>query len=250
MSAPAVALARAGVAVHDATLLQDLNFTLPPGAYLAVVGPNGAGKTTLLKLLLGLVRPTSGTVAIFGGAPGRGHAAQTGYVPQTKTVDRSFPATARELVVSGIRARWPARPSVADRTAAGEAMARCGVEHVAERPLRVLSGGELQRVFLARCLVRHPALILLDEPAAGMDIEAEAAMYHLLADYQQDTQATVVMVTHDWEGARVHASHALLLNRTQVAFGPAAEVAQPERLMAGFGFSGHVKASHPAPSQR
>jgi len=122
-------------------------------------------------------------------------------------------------------------------------MREAGVAHVAGRAIATLSGGELQRVYLARCLVRRPRLLILDEPGAGMDLAGEAEMYHLLEDYRKASNATVLMITHDWEGARVHATHVLLMHQGLAGFGPPEEVAREERLLAVFGFTGHRAVS-------
>ncbi|MEX2502166.1 MAG: ATP-binding cassette domain-containing protein, partial [Trueperaceae bacterium] len=147
-SAPALHLHHVTVRRGDAEILTDVGFDLPAGRFLAILGPNGSGKSTLVKVALGLVTPDRGHAAIFGrdagDDPGR-----IGYVPQLKTFDRSFPATALELVVSGLRRRWPARIGATERDRAIQALAEIGAEGLARRALARLSGGELQRAFLA-----------------------------------------------------------------------------------------------------
>jgi zinc transport system ATP-binding protein len=244
MSVPAISLDRIAVRYGSYEALRGVSFDIEPGGFIAIIGPNGAGKSTLLNVLLGVQAPSEGTVTIFGDAPGALPAGDLGYVPQLKTLDRSFPAVALELVVTGLRRGWPWRIQAEERATALRALERCGVTHTADRAISTLSGGELQRVFLARSLVRPAKLLILDEPAAGMDVRGEADMYHLLAHYQQESGATILMVTHDWEGARVHASHVLLLNQGVAAFGPSAEVATEARLMEAFGYAGHVEATH------
>lgn len=229
------------VALGGYPVLHGVQFALPLGSYTAVIGPNGAGKSTLLKAMLGLVPPGSGRLTVFDqpvhSVPGH----WLGYIPQAKTLDRSFPARALDLVATGLRGAWPWRLGQAERVQCLDVLERVGAAHVAGRALAHLSGGELQRVYLARALVRTPRLILLDEPAAGMDAAGEADMYHILERYQQDAETTVVMVTHDWEGAGIHASHVLLLNRTVLDFGPPAGVLKNARLLAAFGHTGHAE---------
>ena len=244
MSTPAVETDRVSVRFGDFHALRDVSFAAPEGAFVAIIGPNGAGKSTLLNVILGLQRADSGSVRLFGRRPEETDPHRIGYVPQLKTLDRRFPARALELVVTGITRRWPWRVSQEQRGRALAAMERAGVARVAERPIAALSGGELQRVYLARCLVREPSLLVLDEPGAGMDVAGEADMYHLLVDYQRVHRATVLMITHDWEGARTHASHVLLMQQGLVGFGPPEEVAQEERLLTVFGYVGHRAASH------
>lgn len=222
----------------EATILADVTFDLAAASFLAVIGPNGAGKSTLVKVGLGLVEPRRGHAAIFGidagDAPER-----IGYVPQLKTFERSFPATALELVVSGLRQRWPARIRRDERARACEALAEVGAERLTHRSLSRLSGGELQRAFLARALVRRPDIVFLDEPATGVDWLAEHDLYDLLDRYQEQTRGTVVMITHDLSAARHHASHVLLLNRSVHGFGAPLDVLTDERLKDTYGHAGH-----------
>ncbi len=231
------------VRVGATLALDDLNVSVPPGTFTAVIGPNGAGKSTLLRALLGLLTPEAGRIRLFGEPLAHAPAEWLGYVPQFKTHDLTFPARAVDLVVSGLRRSWPWRASRGERAKAEAALARAGAGHLADRLLPGLSGGELQRVHLARALVRQPRLVLLDEPNAGMDASAEADMYHVLEAYPAQTGATVVMVTHDWEGARYHASHVLLLHRQLIAFGPPADVLEERRLSQAFG---HALPGHAA----
>ncbi|MBM3288874.1 MAG: metal ABC transporter ATP-binding protein [Candidatus Hydrogenedentes bacterium] len=247
MNVPAVEAERVSVRFGDHDALRGVSFAVPEGAFVALIGPNGAGKTTLLNVVLGLQRADRGTVRVFGHAPHALSADALGYIPQVKTLDRTFPGRALELVVTGIRRAWPWRVSAAERDAALAAMQRTGAARVADRAIAKLSGGELQRVYLARALVRSPKLLVLDEPGAGMDIAGEAEMHHILEDYRRARGATVLMITHDWEGARAHATHVLLMDRGLAAFGAPAEVAREERLLQVFGYAGHKAATHGGP---
>jgi len=224
--------------------LSDVTFSVPESSFTAVIGPNGAGKSTLLKVLLGLLQPEAGTVSLLGRPARDLEPGVVAYVPQKKTFTNTFPATVLELVASGITGTWPWRIPPKHRARAMEVMGRTGVTPLAGQSVQALSGGELQRAFLARSLVNTPRILLLDEPAAGMDIQGEAAMYHILCDYQAQSGATVMMITHDWEGARCHADQVLLLDRTVAGYGPAAEVASESRLLALFGHRGHVHHTH------
>ncbi len=234
----ALAVTNLRVTRGDALVLDDVSFTLPRERFLAVIGPNGAGKSTLVQALLGLVRPDGGEVRVFDRAP-RSEPRRIGYVPQLKTFDRSFPATALELVVSGARGRWPARITATERDAACAALERVGATRLRDRPLARLSGGELQRAFLARALVREPDLVILDEPATGVDFLAEHDLNHLLEGYQRDARATVLMVTHDLAAARHHASDVLVLNRTRIGFGPPERALTRACLEQAYGHVGH-----------
>lgn len=218
--------------------LEDVGFDLDRGQTLAIVGPNGAGKSTLIRVVLGLVRPLRGHAAILGKNAGV-DPRRIGYVPQLKTFDRSFPATALELVVSGARMRWPALVSVGERELAHRALAGVGAGHLLGRPLAGLSGGELQRVYLARALIRRPDVVLLDEPATGVDFLGEHDLYDLLESYQEDSAAAIAMITHDLTAARYHSDRVLVLNRRTHGFGTPAEVLTDDCLRAAYGHLGH-----------
>ena len=220
-----------------AVVLQGFDFEVPEGSFAALIGPNGAGKSTLIAAILGILIPSRGSLEVLGGAPGE-NAGAVGYVPQRKSLDVSFPALASELVMTGVEPRWPfarSRKAVVTR-----ALERVGGGHLAGRSVSDLSGGELQRVFLARALARSPRMLILDEPATGIDVTGEADMYGMLEAFQEETGATVVMATHDLDAAEHHASHVLLMARRQVAFG-APEVALSEaHLRTAFSHVGHA----------
>ena len=238
---PALHVHRVSVRFGDALVLDGVDFDLDAGHFLAIVGPNGAGKSTLVKVVLDLVKPDRGHAAVFGADAGVAPE-RIGYVPQLKTFDRTFPATAVELVASGVRRRWPLRVRRAERERAVAALADVGAEHLADRRLARLSGGELQRAYLARALVRRPDLVLLDEPATGVDFLAEHDLYDLLERYQARTGATVAMVTHDLAAARYHASRVLVLNRKLHGFGLPEDVLCEPCLKEAFGHVGHHHA--------
>lgn len=230
------------VRLGDREVLGSINFSIPNGALLAVLGPNGSGKSTLLKTLLGLVPAAAGRV-ILGGRPIRDAGpGRIGYVPQIKSLDRTFPARAVELVASAHGGRWPGRLSTEARSVALEALGRVGAAHLADRSIGVLSGGELQRVYLARSVARRPALILLDEPETGVDAAGSADLHALVDRCRGDNGSAVILVTHDWEAAMHHATHVLLLRNRQVAFGTPAQAFTEETVRAAFGHVGHAHA--------
>lgn len=222
--------------------LKNVSFAVEEGSFVAILGPNGSGKTSLIKVLLGIIHATSGSVSVLGRSPSEVERGLVGYVPQAKTLERRFPAIALELVISGALGRWPARRSKSQVTKALAGLEEVGARHLAQRQLSTLSGGELQRVFLARSLIRQPKLVMLDEPAAGIDMVGAADLYELLEGYQSRRTATIFMVTHDWNVAYHHASHALILNREQISFGPSRAVLSEQNLRRAFGHVGHAHA--------
>jgi len=219
--------------------LKEVTCHVPVGDFLAIVGPNGAGKSTFIKVMLGLLRPTSGSMKLYGLEPRSVPPDWIGYVPQFKTMDLTFPAQCVELVISRIRRRWPWSSPRKDRATAIAALEKVGAAHLAERQINALSGGELQRVFLACGLVRRPRLIIMDEPATGMDIIGQKSLYQTLEEYRKETGATIVMVTHDWGIAGHHATYVLVLNSALISFGPPAEALQNKHLRRAYGHVGH-----------
>lgn len=224
-------------------VLENINFNITDGSFVSIVGPNGAGKTTLMKILLGLIKYNTGEVKIFGKNPNEVDPALIGYVPQVKTMDRKFPALAIELVTSGLSRRWPWFVKGEEKQRSMEALSMVKASNLAKRSLSELSGGELQRVCLARSIVRNPKLVVLDEPATGIDAIGEADLYNLLEAYQEKSNATILMITHDWHVANHHSDFVLLLNRKQVSFGPPAESLSESNLRTAFGHIGHVHKS-------
>lgn len=237
-SYPAVHIHNVSVRFGIVEALTNVSLDLQPGRTLAIIGPNGGGKSTLIKVALGLVKPHTGHAAIFGHDAGV-RPDLIGYVPQLKTFDRSFPASAVELVVSGLRRSWPVRVSAAERELADEALKLVGAHHLLDRRLAQLSGGEVQRVYLARAMVRRPQLVLLDEPATGVDFLAEHDLYHLLETYQEDSGSAVVMITHDLTAARYHADMVAVVNRSLRAYGEPEDVMTDSVLRDAYGHQGH-----------
>ncbi len=224
------------------TVLDRLDFSLPAGAFLSIIGPNGAGKTTLLKSILGFITPSAGRLEIFDTSPAAPAPGLIGYVPQVKMLDRSFPGRALELVVSGLRRKWPGIVKAAERARALEALESIGAVAIADRQINRLSGGELQRVYLARAIISSPRMVILDEPATGIDAVGEEDMYMLLERYQATSGATVLMITHDLNAVCHLCSHVLLLNRRLIGFGSPHESLSEEKLRLAFGHVGHNHA--------
>jgi zinc transport system ATP-binding protein len=227
------------VKFEDHIALSDLAMQIPKNSFVAIVGPNGAGKSTFLKVLLGLVKPTTGEVKIFGKTPHQVNPNLIGYVPQFKTMDRSFPALSIELVYTGLSRTWPWRLSKDARDRACQALNQVGAMHLARRAIGKLSGGELQRVCLARSIVRQPQLLMMDEPATGIDAIGEKDMYRMLEAYQKESGATILMITHDWHAVTHHADYVLLLNRRQISFGHPNIALAEDHLRMAYGHIGH-----------
>jgi zinc transport system ATP-binding protein len=177
-------------------VLEDVNLEIAEGDFASVIGPNGGGKTTLVKLVIGLLTPTAGRVRVFGLPPVKARP-RIGYMPQHAMMDPRFPVRSIDVVLMGRLGieRRIGNYSRADRAAATNALAKVGLEDLGPRPFSDLSGGQRQRVLLARALVTDPELLLLDEPAAGLDQKVEQDFFELLQELNR--QLTIVLVTHD-----------------------------------------------------
>jgi zinc transport system ATP-binding protein len=200
-------------------VLRDVDLAVEPGEFVAVAGPNGGGKTTLLRLSLGLERPARGEVRLFGEQADRYRdRARLGYLAQRAQLGVQAPATVREVVAAG---RTPlnrvGRLSAADKTAVDEAIERVGLGALARRRLTRLSGGQQQRAFIAKALVAEPQLLALDEPTAGVDVEAQEALAELLARLHGELGVTILYVSHEF-GAIEHVVQRLVLVRERVVF--------------------------------
>jgi iron complex transport system ATP-binding protein len=214
--------------------LDGVTMDVPDGSLYAVLGPNGSGKSTLMKAVLGVLRPARGHVRLDGRDVGawsrRALARAVGVVPQAETI--AFPLTVRELVGMG---RYPHLGALggegdADRRAVARALAQCDVEELAPRDVTTLSGGELQRVRIARALAQEPRALVLDEPTASLDIRHEMAILELLRT-SADAGMTVLVVTHGLDVAARFADRMLLLARGAVAAeGPPSDVMRSEVL--------------------
>lgn len=217
-------------------LWRDLDLTITPGEYLAVLGGNGTGKTTLLKLLLGALRPLAGQVAVFGESAKRGDR-RVGYVPQHQAFDRDMPVRGIDLVglgASGHRFGPRRMPkSVASRVAAS--ISAVGAGDYATAPVGLLSGGEQQRLRIAGAIVDDPALILADEPLSSLDFSSQRQVADVLDGRRREVGSAVVVVTHDINPMLRHVDRVLYLAAGKWACGTPEEVLTSERLTALYG---------------
>ncbi len=219
-----------------------MDVTVPDRSMVAIVGPNGAGKSTLLKAVLGIVPQLSGNISVFG-EPLRNVRHRIAYVPQRASVDWDFPTRVIDVVMMGlyrelgllrlVRARH--------RAAALDCLKRVGMEDFADRQIGQLSGGQPQRVFIARALAQDADLYLLDEPFAGVDAATEKAIIGVLKELNADNR-TVVCVHHDLTTVADYFDHVLLINVRKIAEGPVETAFTAENLQATYG--GRLATAH------
>lgn len=212
------------------TVLRDVTFSVPSGAFVGIVGPNGAGKSTLLKTLVGIVELSSGSVNIYGSDPSRSRRL-VGYVPQSDDVNWQFPVTVWDVVMMG---RTPSLgafryESAADKQAVMDALHRVGLLHRKNDMVRMLSGGQRQRVFVARALAQDARVLLLDEAFSGVDVGSQYELVAVLRQLCEEGQ-TILLTTHDLANMARQLDMVLCLNCHLCACGPPDEVFTPEVL--------------------
>jgi zinc transport system ATP-binding protein len=197
------------------TVVADLSFTVNAGDYLCIVGENGSGKSTLMKTILKLKTPLSGKVLTGDGL----RSVEIGYLPQQTAAQKDFPASVREVVRSGSLNRCGIRPfyNKHEKQMAENNMEKLGISDLAKRCYRELSGGQQQRTLLARALCATRKILLLDEPAAGLDPTAAADLYDLIKELNE-SGITIVMISHDIAASVKYASHILHLGKLSIEF--------------------------------
>ncbi len=197
MSEPLIRLQQVSVGFRQESVLENVQLTVNAGEIVTLIGPNGAGKTTLVRAVLGLLKPDSGSVW-------RKPRLRIGYMPQKLTVDPTLQLSVLRFLrlVPGV-----------DRHTALAALAEVGAEQVIDSPLQNISGGELQRVLLARALLREPELLVLDEPVQGVDVAGQAELYRLITELRDRHGCGVLMVSHDLHLVMSTTDQVVCLNR-------------------------------------
>ncbi len=198
-------------------VLSGINLDIEKKDIMAVIGPNGGGKTTLLKIILGLIKPAQGKVLVFGKRPEEGRK-RIGYLPQNPDIDLGFPMSVYGTALMG-RYKGPLRRyNNADREAVYEALELVGMKKMAGRHISMLSGGQLQRVLIARAIARKPELLLMDEPLSNIDAGTQKSVYELFL--RLGKKMSVVFVTHDISAISSYVEKVACLNRKLYYHGP------------------------------
>ncbi len=225
-------------------VLVDVDLEIHAGDFLAVIGPNGSGKTSLIKVMLGLLQPTRGDVSLFG-TPIRDFRGweKIGYVPQKAThFDPYFPASVQEVVAMGLVAvghRRRLRSGERESLVLG-ALESVGMDSMKARPIGELSGGQQQRVFIARALVSSPEILILDEPTAGVDAEAQNRFYGMLDRMNRESGLTVVFSTHNVGVVNRHVNKVACINQRLYFHGSHEEFCETDHLLEAVGGKAHI----------
>ncbi|MBF0452909.1 MAG: ABC transporter ATP-binding protein [Candidatus Magnetomorum sp.] len=212
-ASPIIQMTSVSFAYKQRTVLENLTLTVHPKDYIAIIGPNGGGKTTLLKLILGLLKPDSGTIHVLGQDPSK-TSHYIGYVPQDLHVNRYFPITVMDIVLMGClspQKKFFHSLKKKYRAKALETLDRLNMADYSHSTICSLSGGQRQRIFIARALMTDPEILLLDEPTTGIDSRGQADFYELLESL--NTALTILMVSHDMMVISSHVKSVACVNR-------------------------------------
>lgn len=204
---------------EESLILESVSVSIGMGEFVGIFGPNGGGKTTFLKLLMGFLKPKTGVVEILGGEP-KSVRKKIGYVPQTTSFDKQFPISTLEVVLMGCLSEISPLGFFTSKSKkkAKEALSRVGMLEKEAQAFGTLSGGQAQRVLIARALVSSPEILLLDEPTASIDSEAEQTIYELLGNLKG--AMTILMVTHDLQAVAKKVGRLLCIQKQLTSFSP------------------------------
>lgn len=222
MTAPLISLDQVCVKAQDKTLIDGVSLELNRGEVVTLIGPNGAGKSTIVRVILGLLKPTSGTVQRAAGL-------KIGYAPQAMALDTAMPLTVERFLSLSGRAKKADVP---------KALALVEAQGLLKSSMHNLSGGERQRVLLARALLGKPDLLVLDEPAQGVDAQGQLDIYELIAAVADETGAGVLVVSHDLHLVMARTDRVICVNGHVCCEGTATEVANDPHYEALFGRRG------------
>jgi len=236
---PILVMDKLSVHYESGLALDNISFELKTGERLSVVGPNGAGKSTLFKVIAGVLKPSSGTVHVFGHTPD-GHIC-IAYVAQRSQVDWNFPVRVLDVVLMGRVGKLGLFhfPSKHDYDLSWEAIETVGLQDLAKRQISELSGGQQQRMFIARALAQEAELMLMDEPLTGLDVNSQEDIFGIM-DRLKERGVTVLVAMHDLKMAAEKFDRVMLLNRKLIDIGTPDVVFSADNLMEAFGSHLHI----------
>ena len=234
--------------VRDQDILSDISFEIYSAEYIAIIGPNGGGKTTLIRVLLGLDKPTSGSVKIFGkSVKNFKEWYKIGYVPQRAThVDANFPGTVEDIVNMGRTSQRGLFSSVSakDRECVVDAMQKMDVYNLKDKMVGTLSGGQRQRVMIARALASKPEILILDEPNTGVDMASQKRFYALLKQLNSEEKITIVFITHDIGVIADDIARLFTINKKAIICNDPKKVMSCEDMSRLYGIDAHLLHNH------
>lgn len=215
-------------------VFNQLSVQFKPGKITGIIGPNGAGKSTLVKAIVGLIPAKSGN-STFKGQPMATIKKQVAYVEQRKELDLSFPINVYDLVLTGSYGKLGLfkSPGKAEEIACDQALEQVKMTDFAKRQIGNLSGGQLQRVFVARAILQQAEIVILDEPFVGIDVESERAIMAILKQWR-DEQKTIIVIHHDLNKVYDYFDELVIMNHGIIDFGPTQKVYTPKNIGAAF----------------
>jgi ABC-type Mn2+/Zn2+ transport system ATPase subunit len=227
------------------TILEGIYLTIHRGQYLGLLGPSGSGKTTLLKIIIGLIKPQHGSITFVIDSSLGSNKPTIGYVPQVESVDWNFPVTVREVVAMGIWNQSGITPWLKKNTRdeVDDVLESLGIGDYGSRQIRELSGGEQQRVFLARALIRNPDILVLDEPTSGVDYNTREKILGNLNDLSV-SGVTIIMTTHDLLGIAKRLPWVVCINRNIIAEGKPEDTLTEINLLKTYGLADIVHTAN------
>jgi len=243
VTGPALEMRRVGFGYNAHPVVEDITFTIGQGDYLWVIGPNGSGKTTLMKLALGILEPGQGEILLLG-RPVEVFRRweRVAYVPQTVSrFDPFFPASAMEVAAMGLLSEktFPRRLNARDKKRVERAFEQVGIAGIMKQRIGELSGGQVQRVYLARALVSKPDIIFLDEPTSAVEPGVREEFFRVIDELNRQGTA-VFLINHDITGMGIKNNKILFINRTQLFFGNGEEFCISPSMGEYFGSSQHI----------
>lgn len=229
---PIISLKNVSVKYQKDIVLYNVNLEIYQGEYIGIFGPNGSGKTTLLKTILGLIKPFQGTIGLFGSTNLKKMRVNIGYVPQSPTAIKSFPASVLEVVEMGLYGKVGFLKPLKEvhHELAEKALHIVHMGNYMNRPIGHLSGGEFQKVMVARALSSEPKVLLLDEPTSALDFVMTKDLMELLTELKEKYKITVICINHHLDLLLPYCSRLLLMNKAVVYDGKPNDVRAKEKI--------------------